>query len=69
MISKYTQLSSSLCGRGIALLTATCLATTPLMAQKAASVGGDDAPELTAAASKAIDKGLKFLLSTQKKDG
>jgi len=29
----------------------------------------DGAPELTAKASQAIDKGLKFLLSTQKKDG
>ena len=67
MTSKYTQLSRSLCGRGIALLTVTCLATTPLMAQKA--TGGGDAPELTAAALKAIDKGLKFLLTTQKKDG
>ena len=31
--------------------------------------GGDDAPELTAKASQAIDKGLKYLLSAQKKDG
>lgn len=69
IISKYTQLGRSLCGRGIALLTVTSLLTTPLMAQNAPSVGGDDAPELTAAASQAIDKGLKFLLSTQKKDG
>ena len=67
MTPKYTQLSRSLCGRGIALLTMTCLATTPLMAQKA--TGGGDAPELTAAASKAIDNGLKFLLTTQNKDG
>jgi len=67
MTPKYTRLARSLCGRGIALLTATCLCTTPLMAQGAAS--DDDAPELTAAASQAIDKGLKFLLSTQKKDG
>ena len=67
MIFKYTQLGRSLCGRGIALLTVTCLCATSLMAQVAPS--GDDAPELTAAASQAIDKGLKFLLSTQKKDG
>jgi hypothetical protein len=31
--------------------------------------GGDDAPELTEKASQAIDKGLKYLLSAQKKDG
>ena len=33
------------------------------------AVGGDGAPELTAKASQAIDKGLKFLLSVQKPDG
>ncbi len=35
----------------------------PAMAQQ------EDAPELTPKASKAIDKGLKYLLSTQNKDG
>jgi hypothetical protein len=33
------------------------------------SVAQDGAPELTAKASQAIDKGLKYLLSVQKKDG
>ena len=33
------------------------------------TVGFDDAPELTPAASKAIDKGLAYLLTVQKKDG
>jgi hypothetical protein len=32
-------------------------------------IGGDDAPELTPEASQAIVKGLKYLLSTQHKDG
>ena len=67
MISKHTRPCRSLRGRGIALLTATCLCTTPLMAQGAGA--DDDAPELTAKASQAIDKGLAFLLTTQKKDG
>ena len=39
------------------------LLTTPTMAQQ------KGAPELTPEASQAIDKGLKFLLSTQHKDG
>ncbi|MDP7398641.1 MAG: hypothetical protein QF541_17370, partial [Lentisphaeria bacterium] len=39
------------------------LLVAPLHAQQ------DGAPELTAEASKAIDKGLKFLLTVQKKDG
>jgi hypothetical protein len=42
--------------------TATLLAA-PAMAQQ------EGAPELTPKASKAIDKGLKYLLSTQNKDG
>ena len=33
------------------------------------AVGGDGAPELTAEASRAIDKGLEHLLAAQKKDG
>lgn len=33
------------------------------------AVAGDGAPELTAKASQAIDKGLKYLLSVQKPDG
>ena len=49
--------------RLIVPLTAACLLTTPAMAQQ------DGAPELTAKASGAIDKGLKFLLTTQNKDG
>jgi squalene cyclase len=39
------------------------LLTTPTLAQQ------DGAPELTLEASQAIDKGLKYLLSTQHKDG
>ena len=35
----------------------------------AKSVAGDESPELTAKASQAIDKGLKYLLSVQKPDG
>jgi len=38
--------------------------TTPAQSKK-----GDDAPELTAKASAAIDKGLKYLLTIQNKDG
>ena len=38
------------------------LLTTPTMAQQ------NGAPELTPEASQAIDKGLKYLLSTQHKD-
>jgi len=37
--------------------------------KKATAASGDGAPELTAKASQAIDKGLKYLLSVQKKDG
>ena len=46
----------------ISLTLATFL-TAPLMAQQ------QGAPELTLEASQAIDKGLKYLLSTQNKDG
>lgn len=67
IISKYTKMGRSICGRGISLLTVTSLFTSPLMAQATSSA--EEAPELTAAASKAIDKGLKYLLSVQKKDG
>ena len=49
--------------RLIVPLTVACLFTTPLMAQQ------EGAPELTAKASGAIDKGLQFLLTTQNKDG
>jgi len=38
-------------------------------AEEKAAGGGDGAPELTAKASQAIDKGLKYLLSVQKPDG
>ena len=40
----------------------------PLFAQ-APLAAGDGAPELTTKATQAIDKGLKYLLSTQHKDG
>jgi squalene cyclase len=40
----------------------------PLSAQIKADVGGS-APELTAKASQAIDKGLEYLLANQQKDG
>jgi hypothetical protein len=50
------------------ILAIACLAvTSPLPAQLPASTDG--APELTAEASKAIDKGLSYLLSVQKDDG
>ncbi len=60
--NKYT-LYRKLCGRGILLFALVCLQATPLMAQQ------EDAPELTAKASQAIDNGLKFLLANQNKDG
>ena len=44
------------------------LIASPLDAQTPAA-GGDGAPELTAEASRAIDKGLEHLLAAQKKDG
>ncbi|MFT5906241.1 MAG: hypothetical protein ACI9E1_001848 [Cryomorphaceae bacterium] len=66
IISKYSELSRHFFGKSISLLTATCLFTSPLMAQ---AIATEEAPELTAKASQAIDKGLKYLLSTQKKDG
>ncbi len=44
-------------------LTIVSFLTTPLLAQQ------NEAPELTAKASQAIDKGLKHLLSVQNKDG
>jgi len=45
-----------------------CLgAASPLCAQPVAT--GEGAPELTAEASRAIDKGLDYLLSVQKEDG
>ena len=69
MTHKNTTPHRSFCRAGIAFLTATCLLTSPILAQDAANKSGEDAPELTAKASQAIDKGLKFLLSTQKKDG
>jgi hypothetical protein len=54
--------------RCLVILTVGCFAcTSSLHAQLPAS--GDGAPELTPEASLAIDKGLKFLLSNQHKDG
>ncbi|MFC1805528.1 prenyltransferase/squalene oxidase repeat-containing protein [Planctomycetota bacterium] len=47
----------------LACFTVASFLATPLMAQQ------DGAPELTAEASQAINKGLQYLLSTQKKDG
>ena len=47
----------------LACLTMASLVATPLMAQQ------DGAPELTAEASQAINKGLRYLLSTQKQHG
>jgi hypothetical protein len=44
------------------------LIASPLDAQ-APTAGADGAPELTAEASRAIDKGLEFLLAAQKNDG
>ena len=47
----------------LACATIATLLATPAMAQQ------EGAPELTPEASQAIDKGLKYLLSTQNKDG
>ena len=43
--------------------------TTERKATRVETKTGDGAPELTEEASKAIDNGLKYLLSIQKKDG
>ncbi len=67
MISTYTKLSRNFLGKSISFLTATCLVSTPLIAQEGSTE--EDSPELTAKASQAIDKGLKYLLATQKEDG
>jgi squalene cyclase len=66
-------------GQRILMFAIACLLTTPLMAQteaegapdkvQAQAFAADDAPELTAKASEAIDRGLQFLLKTQNKDG
>ena len=63
MIANNCTIYRNLGGRSILLLALVCLQTTPLMAQQ------DDAPELSAKASQAIDNGLKYLLATQNKDG
>jgi len=55
--ARYIMRMAVVCG-----IIATLL-TTPTMAQQ------DGAPELTPETSQAIDKGLKYLLSTQQKDG
>jgi uncharacterized protein YfaS (alpha-2-macroglobulin family) len=55
--TNHIKLTFAVCG-----IIATLLAT-PAMAQK------EGAPELTPEASQAIDKGLKYLLSTQNKNG
>jgi hypothetical protein len=49
------------------MLTVGCLTGSPLHAQLPGS--GDGAPELTVEATRAIDKGLNYLLSVQRKDG
>ena len=49
--------------RRLVVLLIMSLLATPVMAQK------DGAPELTVEATRAIDKGLEFLLSNQHKDG
>lgn len=60
--------SRGLGSRYLGLLVLAGLAVAaPLQAQR--PVPGDAAPELTAAASRAIDKGLDYLLTVQKKDG
>ena len=57
-----------LCIRCVVILTFVCFAfTSPLHGQLPAS--GDGAPELSAEASRAIDKGLAYLLTVQKEDG
>ena len=53
---------------GLLCLLGYFLIASPLDAQTPAA-GGDGAPELTAEASRAIDKGLEHLLAAQKKDG
>ena len=55
IISKYTKLGRSLCGRGIALLTVTSLLTTSLVAQGAAA-GGEDRSHNAAHDSAADDQ-------------
>ena len=58
----------NLCTQCVVILTFACFAfTPPLHAQLPGS--GDGAPELSAEASRAIDKGLAYLLTVQKKDG
>jgi hypothetical protein len=66
-------------GPRILVFAMACLVTLPLLAQTAAVDGTEtisaqpniagDAPELTAQASQAIDKGLEFLLKTQNANG
>ena len=77
-ITNNREPSRMLHGQIIVLLTLAFLLTRPVMAQQEPDSGkiagartktGGDAPELTAKASAAIDKGLKFLLTTQNKDG
>ena len=54
------------------LATSACLMAAPALAENDAPfdpTGADKAPELTEAAEKAIDRGLKFLLANQNKDG
>jgi len=49
-----------------------CLASVPAVAENETPfdpTGAEAAPELTQAAEKAIDRGLKFLLASQNKDG
>ena len=53
---------------GLLCLLGYFLIASPLDAQTPAAAG-DGAPELTAEASRAIDKGLEHLLAAQKKDG
>ena len=58
----------NLCTQCLVILTFVCFAfTSPIHAQLPGS--GDGAPELSAEASRAIDKGLTYLLSAQKEDG
>ncbi|MFK7788185.1 MAG: prenyltransferase/squalene oxidase repeat-containing protein [Phycisphaeraceae bacterium] len=54
------------------VLLATCLFTSPIFAENDAPfdpTGAEKAPELTEEAEKAIDRGLKFLIATQNKNG
>ena len=85
MMTTYNcRLSGKLYRKIILLFTITCLLTTPLVAQKKPETSdkaaikkivgvnkakAGDAPELTAKASESIDRGLKFLLSIQQKNG